>query len=55
MLGASLHVWIDTTMSTIRPSPLLRGLVDLNMLHNQVARVQALRIRIGLGILEQAE
>lgn len=42
-------------MSTISTSPLLRRLVDLDMLDNKITRIQALRIRIGLSVLQQAE
>ena len=42
-------------MSTVRSSALLRSLVDLNVLDNQVAGVQTLGIRVGLGVLEQRE
>lgn len=44
-----------TTMSAIRPTPLLRRLVHLDVLDNQVPRVQALGVGVGLGILEQAK
>lgn len=40
-------------MSTVRAPPLLRGLVDLDVLHNQVLRVETLGIRVGLGVPEQ--
>lgn len=49
------HVRVDTTVGTVRASPLLRRLVDLDVLHNQVLRVQALGIRIRLSVLEQTE
>ena len=42
-------------MSTVRPPPLLGRLVDLDVLDDQVAGVQTLGIRVGLGVLEQAE
>ena len=42
-------------MSTVCASPLLGRLVDLNVLDDQVLRVQALGIRVRLGVLEQAE
>ena len=42
-------------MSTIRASPLLRRLIDLDVLDNQIARIQTLRIRIRLSVLQQAE
>ena len=42
-------------MSAVCASPLLWRLVDLNVLHDQIAGVEALGIRVGLGVLEQAE
>jgi hypothetical protein len=47
------HVRIDTTMSTIRASPLFRCLVDLNVLDDEVVGVETLGIGIGFRILEQ--
>lgn len=44
-----------TTMSAIRPTSLLRRLVHLDVLDDQVPRVQALCVGVGFGILEQAE
>jgi hypothetical protein len=41
-------------MSTIRASPLLGRLVDLDVLDNEIIGVQALAISIGLSILQQA-
>ena len=48
-------VRVDTTVSTVCAPPLLRSLVDLNVLDDQVAGVETLGIGIGLGVLEQAE
>ena len=42
-------------MRPIRPPPLLRRLIDLNMPHHQIPRIQALRIRIRLRILQQPQ
>lgn len=42
-------------MRPIRPPPLLRRLIDLNMPHHQIPRIQPLRIRIRLRILQQAQ
>lgn len=42
-------------MSTVCASPLLGRLVDLDVLDNQVAGVQALGVGVGLGVLEQTE
>lgn len=50
----SSHVRVDATVSTVCASPLLGRLVDLNVLDDQVLRVQPLGIRIRLGVLEQA-
>ena len=47
--------WTDSTVSTVRASALLRGLVDLDVLDDQVARVQALGIGVGLGVLEEGD
>lgn len=44
-----------TTVSAIRPTPLLRRLVHLDVLDDQVSRVQALGVGVGFGVLEQAE
>lgn len=44
-----------TTVSAIRPTSLLRRLVHLDMLDDQVPRVEALGVGVGLGVLEQAE
>ena len=42
-------------MRTIRPPPLLRRLIHLDVLHDQIPRVQTLGVGVGLGVLEQAE
>lgn len=42
-------------MSTVCSSTLLGGLVDLDVLDDQVAGVQTLGISVGLSVLEQAE
>lgn len=44
-----------TTVCAVRPPALLGGLIDLDMLNDQVASVKALGIGIGLGVLEKAE
>ena len=41
-------------MSTIRASPLLRRLVDLDVLDDEVVGVETLAVGIGLGVLQQA-
>lgn len=43
------------SMRPIRPPPLLRRLIDLNMPHHQIPRIQPLRIRIRLRILQQPQ
>ena len=40
-------------MSTICASPLLRRLVDLDVLDDEVVGIETLAIGIGLGILQQ--
>ena len=42
-------------MSAVCPSPLLGRLVDLDVLDDQVAGVEALGVGVGLGVLEQRE
>lgn len=42
-------------MSTVCPPALLRRLVDLDVLDDQVAGVQALGVGVGLGVLQQRE
>lgn len=42
-------------MGTVCSPSLLGGLVDLDVLDNQVAGVEALGISVGLGVLEEAE
>jgi hypothetical protein len=44
-----------TTVGAVCAPPLLGGLVDLNVLHNQVAGVKTLGVGVGLGVLEEAE
>ena len=44
-----------TTVGTVCAAALLWGLVDLNVLHNQVAGVETLGVGIGLSVLEQAQ
>jgi hypothetical protein len=44
-----------TTVSTVCASPLLGRLVDLDVLHDQVAGVKTLGVGIGLSVLEKAE
>ena len=42
-------------MSAIGSPPLFGRLVDLDVLDDQVARVQAFGVGVGFGVLEQAE
>lgn len=42
-------------MGTVCASPLLGGLVDLDVLDDEVAGVEALGVGVGLGVLEEAE
>jgi hypothetical protein len=44
-----------TTMSTVGAATLLGSLVDLDMLDDEVRRIQAFDIGIGFGILEQSD
>ena len=40
-------------MSTVSTSPLVRSLVDLDVLDDKVAGIETLGIGVGLGVLEQ--
>ena len=42
-------------MGTVCASPLLWGLVDLDVLDDQVASIETLGVGVGLGVLEQTE
>jgi len=42
-------------VGAVRPPSLLRCLVDLDVLDDKVARVEALGVGVGLGILEKTE
>jgi hypothetical protein len=42
-------------VGTVCAAALLRGLVDLNVLDDQVAGVQSLGVGVGLGVLQKAE
>ena len=42
-------------MSAVCAPPLLRGLVYLDVLDDQVSRVEAFGVGVGFGVLEQAE
>lgn len=43
------------TMGTIGATALLGRLVDLDVLDDQVARVEAFGVRVGLGVFEQTQ
>lgn len=49
------HVWVDTTVGTVCSATLLRGLVDLDVLDDQVGGVESLGVGVGFGVLEQTE
>lgn len=49
------HVGVDATVGTVSAAALLGGLVDLDVLDDQVAGVEALGICVGLGVLEETE
>jgi hypothetical protein len=44
-----------TTVSSVSSSSLLRGLVDLDVLDNQVAGVETLGVGVGLSVLKEAK
>ena len=44
-----------TTVSTVSAPSLLRGLVDLDVLDNQVGSVETLGVGVGLSVLEETE
>lgn len=44
-----------STVGTVCPSALLGGLVDLDVLDDQVAGVETFGVGVGLGISEEAE
>lgn len=44
-----------TTVSTVCAAALLGGLVDLDVLDNQVAGIETLGVGIGLSVLEETE
>lgn len=54
-LSGQFPVKTYTTVGTVGPAALLGGLVDLDVLDNQVASVKALRVGVGLGVLQQLE
>ena len=49
------HVWVDTTVGAVGSATLLGGLVDLDVLDDQVAGVETLDVGVGLSVLEETE
>lgn len=49
------HVGVDTTVGTVGSSAALGGLVDLNVLDDEVAGVEALGVGVGLSVLQKTE
>lgn len=49
------HVWINTAMGTVGPSPLFRGLVDLDVGDKEVGSVETLGIGISSGVAKKTE
>lgn len=49
------HVRVDAAVRAVRAAPLLRRLVHLDVLDDQVGRVEALGVRVGFGVLEQVD
>ena len=49
------HVWVDATVSTVGAATLLGGLVDLDVLDDQVGGVETLGVSVGLGVLEKVQ
>lgn len=49
------HVWVDSAVGSVCSSSLLGGLVDLDVLNDQVFGVETLCVGVGLGVLEETE
>ena len=49
------HVRVDAAVGAVGPSSLLRRLVDLDVLDDQVAGVEAFRVGVRFGVLEQTK
>lgn len=49
------HVRVDATVSAVSAAALLGGLVDLDVLDNEVGGVESLGVGVGLGVLEEIE
>ncbi len=54
-MTGTAHVWIDTSMSSVRPPPHLGSHVDLDVLNDQVIGIQALEFSITFSILQELE
>jgi hypothetical protein len=48
-------IWTYATVGTVCAAALLGGLVDLNVLDDQLRGVESLDICIGFGVLEESE
>ena len=46
------HVGVDTTVGTVSATTLFGGLVDLDVLDDEVGGIESLGICVGLGVLE---
>ena len=49
------HVGINAAVGAVRAATLLRSLVDLDVLDDQLGGVEALCVGVGFGVLEQAD
>jgi len=49
------HVRVDTAVSTVCASSLLWCLIDLDVLDDEVAGIEALGVGVGFGVLEETE
>lgn len=50
-----MFVGTYTTVGTVRPPPLLGGLVDLDVANDEVGGVETLDVGVGLSVAEQTE
>jgi hypothetical protein len=49
------HVGIDAAVGAVRAAALLRCLVDLDVLHDQVGGVEPFDVGVGFGVFKEAE
>lgn len=49
------HVRVDATVGTVCAATLLGSLVDLDVLDDELLKIETLGIGVGLGVLEQVE